>query len=179
MAKHTHKIDTAYIHRSYIPACVCVCCLVVSCLLNRLSGFVFLLLSLRCLYFSLSLSLFLLVLNLPFKSDVRRVDRVNGRISYIEGGHTPQERAAFLSLFTSEPVELTAAEKAAHLAKLTGVALSSDAFFPFRDNIDQAAKRGVSYIAQPGGSVADEEVTKAVNEYDMKMVFTGVRLFHH
>ena len=74
---------------------------------------------------------------------------------------------------------MTPEEKGKFLATLKGVSISSDAFFPFRDNIDQAAKRGVQFIAQPGGSVQDKAVIEACDEYGMTMAFTGVRLFHH
>ena len=77
------------------------------------------------------------------------------------------------------PEALTAEEKDEFLKTSTGVSLSSDAFFPFRDSIDHASKLGVSYVAQPGGSVQDDEVTEACDEYGMTMAFTGVRLFHH
>ena len=70
-------------------------------------------------------------------------------------------------------------EKEEWLMKLAGVCLSSDAFFPFRDNIDQASKRGVQYVVQPGGSNRDEEVIASTDEYGMVMLFSGIRLFHH
>ncbi|HKI99339.1 MAG TPA: phosphoribosylaminoimidazolecarboxamide formyltransferase [bacterium] len=119
------------------------------------------------------------VLELPFKPGVRRVDRTNARVRYIEGDFTTPEYAAWQTLFTTPPEPLTAEEKAAWLERLRGVSLASDAFFPFRDSIDQAAKRGVAYIVQPGGSVADEAVIQACDEYGMAMAFSGVRLFHH
>jgi len=85
----------------------------------------------------------------------------------------------WLANFESVPEPLTEAEKTEFLATLTGVSISSDAFFPFRDSIDHASKVGVTYIAQPGGSVADDEVIAACNEYGMSMAFTDLRLFHH
>ena len=81
--------------------------------------------------------------------------------------------------FTVKPEILTREEKRAYLDGITGVALGSDAFFPFSDNIDRAKKSGVTYIAQPGGSVRDDLVIDAANGYGMVMAFTGMRLFHH
>ena len=119
------------------------------------------------------------VLNLPFHEQVRNVDRINARILFIEGGMTEPELLTWQSQF-SRPVEaLSPTEKGEWLAKLEGISLSSDAFFPFRDNIDQASKRGVDYVVQPGGSNRDKEVIAATDEYGMVMAFTGIRLFHH
>lgn len=119
------------------------------------------------------------VLALPFREDVKRVERTNARVRFIEGDMTPQELQSWQTLFTKTPAPLSAEEKQAWLAQLDGVSLASDAFFPFRDSIDQASRRGVKYIIQPGGSVADAQVTAACDEYGMAMVFSGVRLFHH
>jgi len=119
------------------------------------------------------------VLNLPFQEQVRNVERINARILFIEGGMTEPEMLAWQSLF-SRPVEaLSPTEKGEWLSKLEGISLSSDAFFPFRDNIDQASKRGVDYVVQPGGSNRDKEVIAATDEYGMVMAFSGIRLFHH
>ena len=119
------------------------------------------------------------VLNLPFHEQVRNVERINARILCIEGGMTEPELRTWQSQF-SRPVEaLSPTEKGEWLAKLEGISLSSDAFFPFRDNIDQASKRGVDYVVQPGGSNRDKEVITATDEYGMVMAFTGIRLFHH
>ena len=119
------------------------------------------------------------VRNLPFHEHVSNVDRTNARILCIDGGMTDPELRAWKSKF-SVPVEaLPQEEKEAWLAKLKGVSLSSDAFFPFRDNIDQASKRGVNFIVQPGGSNRDKEVISASDEYEMVMAFSGIRLFHH
>ena len=119
------------------------------------------------------------VLNLPFHEQVRNVERINARILFIEGGMTESELRTWQSQF-SRPVEaLSPTEKGEWLAKLEGISLSSDAFFPFRDNIDQASKRGVDYVVQPGGSNRDKEVIAATDEYGMVMAFTGIRLFHH
>ncbi len=119
------------------------------------------------------------VLNLPFHEQVRNVERINARILFIEGGMTEPELLAWQSQF-SRPVEaLSPTEKGEWLTKLEGISLSSDAFFPFRDNIDQASKRGVDYVVQPGGSNRDKEVIAATDEYGMVMAFSGIRLFHH
>ncbi len=89
------------------------------------------------------------------------------------------EREVWLRQFTQEPPELSEGDRASWLAQLKDVSLASDAFFPFRDSLDVAARYGVSWVAQPGGSVADEEVTAAAGEYGMAMVHGVPRLFHH
>jgi phosphoribosylaminoimidazolecarboxamide formyltransferase / IMP cyclohydrolase len=119
------------------------------------------------------------VLALPFLPTVKRQDRVNARVRYIEGDFTTEEYSRWKQQFTTEPEPLTEGEKTDFMKTATGVGISSDAFFPFRDSIDHASKVGVSYVAQPGGSVQDKDVTEACNEYDMTMCMTGVRLFHH
>ncbi|KAH8047139.1 IMP cyclohydrolase [Aureococcus anophagefferens] len=124
------------------------------------------------------------LLDLPLAPGLKRQQRVNARVKYIEGGldgQSPQEKGAFDALFASgaAPPELTPAQKAAILKTLDGVSLSSDAFFPFPDNIDVAAKFGVKYIAQAGGSVQDAQVIDAAKGYGMMMAMTGLRLFHH
>ena len=81
--------------------------------------------------------------------------------------------------FTERPEPFTREEQQAYLASKRGVALGSDAFFPFSDNIERAFRSGVKYIAEPGGSVRDDLVIKAADEHDMYMAFTGIRLFHH
>lgn len=117
--------------------------------------------------------------DLPFRKDIKRVDRTNARVRMIEGDFTAPEHAAWAALFERVPEPLGPEEQARWRAGLKGVSLASDAFFPFRDSIDQAAQRGVAYIVQPGGSVADEGVIQACNEYGMVMAFSGLRLFHH
>ena len=92
---------------------------------------------------------------------------------------TVPELLAWKKLFKGPAEVLSVIEKEGWLTKLTGVSLSSDAFFPFRDNIDQASRRGVYYIVQPGGSNRDKEVISATDEYGMVMFFSGIRLFHH
>jgi phosphoribosylaminoimidazolecarboxamide formyltransferase/IMP cyclohydrolase len=119
------------------------------------------------------------VRGLSFRPEVKRVERTNARVRLIEGDFTPPEHAAWAAHFAHVPALLAAEEQADWLRGLQGVSLASDAFFPFRDNIDQAARRGVAYIVQPGGSVADAEVIRACDEYGMVMAFSGLRLFHH
>merc|ERR1712151_981567 len=119
------------------------------------------------------------VVGLPFKDGVKRQDRVNARVRYIEGDMEPAERTEWEKNFDNAPEPLTEQDKKNFVSELDGVAISSDAFFPFRDSIDHAAKLGVKYVAQPGGSVADEEVISACDTYKMAMAFTGLRLFHH
>jgi phosphoribosylaminoimidazolecarboxamide formyltransferase/IMP cyclohydrolase len=119
------------------------------------------------------------VRSLAFKPTVKRQDRVNARVRYIEGDITAAERPLWEANFEDVPSPLTEDEKAAFMGTLQGVSLSSDAFFPFRDSIDHASKYGVTYVVQPGGSVQDTQVTECCNSYGMAMAFTNVRLFHH
>merc|ERR1712228_124396 len=119
------------------------------------------------------------VMALPFREGVKRQDRVNARVRYIEGDMEEAERAQWEKNFDMPPAPITEEEKDEFLRGLTDVAISSDAFFPFRDSIDHASRLGVKYVAQPGGSVADEEVVGACDTYGMSMAFTGLRLFHH
>ena len=119
------------------------------------------------------------VLGIRFRSGVRRQERVNWRIRHIEGDFTAAERRAFENATETAPPPLTAEERAAWLGKLDGVSLVSDGFIPFRDNVDHAAKHGVRFIAQPGGSARDAEVRDACREHGIAMVRTRVRLFHH
>jgi phosphoribosylaminoimidazolecarboxamide formyltransferase / IMP cyclohydrolase len=122
------------------------------------------------------------VQGLQFVAGTKRQDRVNARVAYIDGvAPGSPEEAAFLELLAEAPESLTDAEKAAWVqdGELNDVCVSSDAFFPFRDSIDQLARHGVRAIVQPGGSVQDEGVTEACNEYGMIMAHSGVRLFHH
>lgn len=119
------------------------------------------------------------VLGLQFKAGVKRQDRVNARVRYIEGDFTPEEKIRWEAQFDVIPEPLTAEEKDAFMSAASGVTISSDAFFPFRDSIDHASKHGVSYVVQPGGSVQDVGVTAACEEYKMAQCHTGVRLFHH
>jgi phosphoribosylaminoimidazolecarboxamide formyltransferase/IMP cyclohydrolase len=119
------------------------------------------------------------VLGLKFKPSVKRQERINFRVRYIEGDLTRFEQAAFEAALETPAEPLTDGDRKELLSRVTGVGLVSDGFIPFRDNIDQASKHGVSFIAQPGGSSRDEEVIEACREYGMAMALTGVRLFHH
>ena len=121
------------------------------------------------------------VMNLPFKEGIRRADRDNTIDVYIsEDEHDDVLRdGAWQQFFTEQPEVLTMAEKKEWIAKNTKVALGSDAFFPFGDNIERAHKSGVEYIAQAGGSVRDDHVIMTCDKYGIAMAFTGVRLFHH
>ena len=120
------------------------------------------------------------VMNLPFKEGIRRADRDNTIDVYIgEEWEDVLCDGAWQQFFTERPEPLTREEKKAWLAQNTGVALGSDAFFPFGDNIERAHKSGVQFIAQAGGSVRDDHVIATCDKYDMVMAFTGIRLFHH
>lgn len=119
------------------------------------------------------------VLGLRFKQGVGPQDRINFRVRYIEGDLVASELAALKDALDQPFEPLREPEKAEWMKQLSGVSLTSDAFFPFRDNIDHAARHGVGYVAHPGGSARDEEVTEACREYGMTMVHTGIRLFHH
>ena len=121
------------------------------------------------------------VLSLPFKEGIRRADRDNTIDVYIsEDEHDDVLRdGAWQQFFTEQPAVLTLEEKKEWIAKNTKVALGSDAFFPFGDNIERAHKSGVEYIAQAGGSVRDDHVIMTCDKYGIAMAFTGVRLFHH
>ncbi len=119
------------------------------------------------------------VLNLRFKSGLSRPERDNAIDLYLRDDITENENKAWIKLFEEVPRRLTKAEKDEWISKLKGVSIGSDGFFPFRDNIDRAYKSGVRYIVQPGGSVRDEDVLEACNEYGIVMVYSGIRLFHH
>ena len=120
------------------------------------------------------------VLALPFKDDLGRPERDNVIDGYINGNEEDVcADGNWQKYFTYRPEHLTAGEMRDYLDSLTGVALGSDAFFPFSDNIERAKKSGVSYIAEPGGSVRDDLVIEKCDEYGMVMAFTGMRLFHH
>ncbi len=120
------------------------------------------------------------VLNLPFRADLGRADRDNVIDGYINRNEEDVcAEGNWQKYFTSQPEPLTDAEIRAYLDTITGVALGSDAFFPFDDNIERAKRSGVSYIAEPGGSIRDDVVISTCNKYDMVMAFTGMRLFHH
>ncbi len=119
------------------------------------------------------------VLNLPFREKIGRTERDNAIDQYLLEALTPAEEAVWQQSFSETPLRLTAAEKRAWLDQLTDVVLGSDAFFPFRDSIDRARQSGVRFVAQPGGSIRDDSVVEACDEYGMVMALTGTRLFHH
>ena len=120
------------------------------------------------------------VLNLPFRDDIARPDRDNVIDGYINKNEEDVcADGNWQKYFTSQPEPLTDAEARAYLDTITGVSVGSDAFFPFSDNIERAKKSGVSYIAEPGGSIRDDLVIECCNKYGMVMAFTKMRLFHH
>ena len=120
------------------------------------------------------------VLNLPFKPELGRPERDNAIDVYIsEDSEDVIGDSVWQNCFTRQPEPLTREEKKAYLSKITGVALGSDAFFPFGDNIVRAKRSGVDCIAQPGGSIRDDQVIATCNELGIAMAFTGIRLFHH
>ena len=120
------------------------------------------------------------VMNLPFKPGIRRADRDNTIDVYISEEHDDVLRdGTWEMFFTEKPEVLTMEEKKAWIAQNTKVALGSDAFFPFGDNIERAHKSGVEYIPQAGGSIRDDNVIETCDKYGIAMAFTGVRLFHH
>ncbi len=120
------------------------------------------------------------VLDLPFRPDIGRADRDNAIDVYL-GDESSDVLAdgKWQRFFTERPEPFTAEEKRACLDRVSGVSLGSDAFFPFGDNIERARRSGVTYVAEPGGSVRDDNVIETCNKYGMTMVFTGMRLFHH
>ena len=119
------------------------------------------------------------VLGLRFKHGVGAQDRINFRVRYIEGDLVASEQAAFEAALDQPYTALTDDEKRDWLGRVSGVSLTSDGFLPFRDNVDHAARHGVKFIAQPGGSTRDDDCTAACAEYGITMVHTGLRLFHH
>ena len=120
------------------------------------------------------------VMDLPFMEDIRRADRDNTIDQYIGDEYEDLlQDGTWQQFFTTKPTPLTADEKKAWIAQNKDVALGSDAFFPFGDNIERAHKSGVAYIAQAGGSIRDDHVIETCDKYDIAMAMTGVRLFHH
>ena len=119
-------------------------------------------------------------MGLPFLDHIRRPDRDNAIDLYMgEDYMDVLADGKWEHVFKSKPAVFTAEQKRAWLDQNTDVALGSDAFFPFGDNIERAFRSGVKYVAQPGGSVRDDNVIEACNTHDMVMAFTGLRLFHH
>ena len=120
------------------------------------------------------------VLNLPFKEGIRRADRDNAIDVYISDDYEDVlADGVWENTFTTKPEPFTKEEKKAWLSTMKDVALGSDAFFPFGDNIERAHKSGVAYIAQAGGSIRDDNVIETCDKYDIVMAFTHARLFHH
>ena len=120
------------------------------------------------------------VLGLQFVDNIRRPDRDNAIDLYISDEYEDVlAEGVWQNTFQVKPEVLTAEEKAAWIAQMSGVTVGSDAFFPFGDNVERARKSGVQYIAQPGGSIRDDQVIATANKYGMVMAFTGIRLFHH
>ena len=120
------------------------------------------------------------VLNLPFKSEIARPTRDNVIDGYINRNEEDVcAEGNWQKYFTEQPAPLTDEDIKAYLSTISGVALGSDAFFPFDDNIERAYRSGVSYIAEPGGSIRDDAVIDCCNKYGIAMAFTGMRLFHH
>lgn len=120
------------------------------------------------------------VLSLPFLEGIRRPDRDNAIDIYISDEYEDVlAEGVWQNTFTQKPEALTRSEKREWIAQLTDVSVGSDAFFPFGDNVERAKKSGVTYIAQPGGSIRDDHVIATANKYGMVMAFTGIRLFHH
>ena len=119
-------------------------------------------------------------MNLPFKAGIGRADRDNTIDIYIsEDAEDVLKEGAWQQFFTEQPEPLSREEKKEWIAKNNKVALGSDAFFPFGDNIERAHKSGVEFIAQAGGSVRDDNVIDTCDKYNIAMAFTGIRLFHH
>ena len=120
------------------------------------------------------------VMNIPFVDNIRRPDRDNTIDVYISDDYEDVlAEGTWQQFFKTKPEPLTREEKKEWLATFSGVALGSDAFFPFGDNIERAKRSGVQYVAQPGGSIRDDHVIDTCNKYGMTMSFTGIRLFHH
>ena len=119
------------------------------------------------------------VLNLPFKKELTRNEKDNVIEQYLSEEPETDLFTAWQNNFTTPVDPFTREEKKAYLASIKGVSLASDAFFPFRDNLDRAYKSGVSYVTEPGGSLRDDLVIEAADEHSMVLFFTGSRLFHH
>ncbi|WP_079914029.1 phosphoribosylaminoimidazolecarboxamide formyltransferase [Paenibacillus sp. 32352] len=118
-------------------------------------------------------------LNMKFRQGLSRAEQNNAIDLWLEEELTPVEQAAWEACFDEVPARLSREEKREWLSKLQGVSYGSDAFLPFRDNLDRASRSGVKYVVQAGSSMRDEEVVKAANDYGMVMCYSGVRLFHH
>ena len=119
------------------------------------------------------------ILDFKFAKGLKRPEKINAIEAYLRGEMTDQERRVWEARFDAVPPPLSADARRAWVGRLRDVVLSSDAYIPFRDNIDRAARTGVAYVVETGGSVRDDEVIAACDEYGMVMAMTGVRLFHH
>jgi phosphoribosylaminoimidazolecarboxamide formyltransferase/IMP cyclohydrolase len=119
------------------------------------------------------------VLGLRFQKGVKKQERINWRVRYIEGDLTPSETEALAASLDGRFDPLTDDERLEWIGRMRGVSLVSDGFIPFRDNIEHAQRHGVQFIAQPGGSTRDDEIEAACREYGMTLVHTKLRLFHH
>jgi phosphoribosylaminoimidazolecarboxamide formyltransferase/IMP cyclohydrolase len=119
------------------------------------------------------------VMELPFQAGAKRPDRDNAIDQFLREDVTPNEKAGWSQVFSRLPDQLSSAQRREWLSGLQAVSLGSDAFFPFRDSIDRAAASGVKYVVEPGGSARDADVIQAADDYEMTLVFSGVRLFHH
>ncbi|MBO7364272.1 MAG: phosphoribosylaminoimidazolecarboxamide formyltransferase, partial [Lachnospiraceae bacterium] len=120
------------------------------------------------------------VLDLPFRADLGRPERDNVIDGYInQNEEDVTADGNWQKYITEQPAPFTKEAQQAYLATMQDVSLASDAFFPFEDNIERAKKSGVKYVAEPGGSIRDEQVIECCDKYGMVMAFTGMRLFHH
>jgi len=119
------------------------------------------------------------VLEATFKEGLNRAEMNNAIDQYLLRDPTPQEERQWREAFDPAPEPLSPEERADWIGQMAGVALASDAFFPFRDSIDRAARSGVAYVVQPGNSARDRIVIQACDEHGMAMAFSGLRLFHH
>lgn len=119
------------------------------------------------------------ILNFKFRKGLKRPEKINAIEAYLRGDMTREERRVWEAYFDTMPLPLSEDARRAWIGQMDDIALSSDAFIPFRDNIDRAARTGVKYVVETGGSVRDDDVIAACDEYGMLLVMTGVRLFHH
>ena len=119
------------------------------------------------------------ILNFKFRKGLKRPEKINAIEAYLRGNMTREERRVWEACFDTVPLPLSEDARRAWIRQMDDIVLSSDAFIPFRDNIDRAARTGVKYVVETGGSVRDDDVITACDEYGMLLVMTGVRLFHH
>ena len=119
------------------------------------------------------------ILNFKFRRGLKRPEKINAIEAYLRGNMTDEEHRIWESCFDTVPLFLSEDARRAWIGQMDDIVLSSDAFIPFRDNIDRAARTGVKYVVETGGSVRDDDVIAACDEYGMLLVITGVRLFHH